>query len=614
MARNELGHLRRSAAVQTFGPGAIIDFRAGDAPVSAVAAGLEEWDRNFPPAGMLHPQTIFEQRLQKKLGVRGFRLPPVRNSANEADADRSLVAVRFPEWLQCPACNLIAPESRWDHEPGRAGRSCAPCTQKAPGRRKVHVIPVRFITACERGHIDEFPWHFWVQHAADCARRRGFLKLTAESSGLAGLVLSCPECGKKRSMDGIFSAPRGGGRPQFPPCRGRRPWLADGTEDCGCQSRAMQRGASNLYFPVIESALSIPPWSDRLQEALGVHWDAICKTHPEDRAAFVRILARGDLAQMLIDRGLTADQLAAEVELRIAGHEAIETSDLRLEEYRQLTGGMREEGLDQEFEIRPCIVPDVLAPWIGRLVRAVRLREVRAMKGFTRIQPPGDPDAGAIAPLSRTRLDWLPAIEVRGEGIFLTLNQAALAEWEERADVRSRAARIHDAAVAAHLDRYGPNAPPPRPVSARFLLLHGFAHALMRQLTLDCGYATTALRERLYAATGDQPMAGLLIYTATSDDDGTLGGLQRQGDPVRMARTVVAAIRAQAWCSSDPLCIEDMLVPEDGHSLAACHACLLAPETACEEFNRLLDRALLVGTPDNPGIGFFHAMLEGDSI
>lgn len=609
--RNELGDLRRSAAVQTFGPGAIIDFRAGDAPVSAVAAGLEEWDRNFPPAGMLHPQAILEERLQKKLGVKGFRLPPVRNSANDADATRSLVAVRFPEWLQCPGCNLIGPEDRWDDEPGRAGRWCASCTQKAPGKRRSYVIPVRFITACERGHIDEFPWHVWVQHAPDCGRRRGFLKLVAENAGLAGLILSCPECHEKRSMDGIFGKPRAGGRSPFPPCRGRRPWLADGTEECGIDSRAMQRGASNLYFPVIESALSIPPWSDRLQEALGVHWDVIRNTHPEDRTLFVRILARGDLLSVLETLQLTADQLAAEIELRISGYEGIETCDLRLEEYRQFTGGVRTEGLDREFEIRPCEVPSVVDPWIGRLVRAVRLREVRAMKGFTRIHPPGDPDAGSVARLSRTDLDWLPAIEVRGEGIFLTLNEAALAAWEQREDVVARTAIIHRASVAAHEERHGADAPPPRSVSARFLLLHGFAHALMRQLTLDCGYASTALRERIYAATGDQPMAGLLIYTATSDDDGTLGGLQRQGDPARMARTIAAAIRAQAWCSSDPLCIEDMLAPEDGLSLAACHACLLAPETACEEYNRLLDRALLVGTPDMPATGFFHDLLEG---
>jgi hypothetical protein len=132
----------------------------------------------------------------------------------------------------------------------------------------------------------------------------------------------------------------------------------------------------------------------------------------------------------------------------------------------------------------------------------------------------------------------------------------------------------------------------------------------MRQLTLDCGYSTSALRERLYVGHGEEDMAGILIYTATTDDDGTLGGLQRQGDPTRVERTILAALNAQVWCSSDPLCIEDMMVDEDGLSLAACHACALAPETSCEQFNRFLDRALLVGAVGNPSLGFFKALLE----
>src|SRR5262249_40336247 len=145
--------------------------------------------------------------------------------------------------------------------------------------------------------------------------------------------------------------------------------------------------------------------------------------------------------------------------------------------------------------------------------------------------------------------------------------------------------------------------PLPKPITPRMLLVHTFAHSLIRQLTLDCGYSSTALRERLYVGYSPTPMAGLLIYTATGDDDGTLGGLQRQGDPARIGRTVVAAVRSQVWCSSDPLCIEDMLAPRDKLSLAACHACVLAPETACEEFNRFLDRAIMVGTPARPNLG-----------
>lgn len=615
MARNELGELRRSAVVGTFGPGAVIDFRAGDASISAVAAGLEEWDSNFSPAGMLHPQTIREERLQKKLGVKGFRLPPVRDPSLERDKERALVAVRFPEWLQCPQCDRIAPENKWSDEPGKAGRWCPSCTQKAPGRKKSFVVPVRFITACEHGHLDEFPWHTWVQHAESCNNKRGFLKLSAEQAGIAGIILSCPECHRRRSLDGIFSSNVGNGRRlMLPACRGRRPWLAAGDEACGEPTRAMQRGASNLYFPVIESALSIPPWSDRLQEALGVHWDAIVNSVPEDRATFIRILARGDLSQVLSELELTPEQLSSEVERRLTAQEAIETTDLRLEEYRQFTNGAPVRGLDREFEIRTRPVPDVISPWISRLVKAVRLREVRAMTGFTRIQPPGDPESPKIASLSREKLDWLPAVEVRGEGVFMTLNEKALQIWEAKPSVIDRAARIHSRWVAEWSARHNDDAALPRPITPRMLLIHTFAHALMRQLTLDCGYASTALRERLYVGTGDSSMAGLLIYTATSDDDGTLGGLQRQGDPERIGRTVKAAIQAQAWCSSDPLCIEDMLAPQDGLSLAACHSCVLAPETACEEFNRFLDRAMLVGTPNQPEIGFFSGLLTGEPI
>lgn len=611
MPRNDLGELRRSAAASGFGPGAIIDFRAGDAAISALAAGLEEWDRNFPPAGILHPQSIREERLQKKLGVKGFRLPPVRDPHIERDKERALVAVRFPQWLQCPRCDLIAPADHWADQPGDAGRWCASCTQKSPGQHKVMVVPVRFVMACEAGHVDEFPWHQWVQHLEVCTGRRGFLKLSSEAAGLAGIILSCPSCKQSRSLDSIFSKATWD---RFPNCRGRRPWLAAPDEVCTNKARAVQRGASNMYFPVTESALSIPPWSDRLQEALGVHFDSIMNAVEEDRIQYIRILARGDLAPVLQELEMTPEQLASEIERRMASHGAIETGNLRLEEYRQFTGGTAVQGADREFEIRPQNVPDEIRPWISRLVKVVRLREVRALTGFTRINPPALPGGPNVAALSiGTIRDWLPAVEVRGEGIFLEFDLRALETWESHEVVRARAAQIDERHRVEWIQRYGDDAPLPPPITARFLMIHTFAHALMRQLTLDCGYSSTALRERLYVET-DPAMAGVLLYTASTDDDGTLGGLQRQGDPQRIGRTVVAGLHAQAWCSSDPLCIEDMLSSQDSLSLAACHSCVLAPETSCEEFNRFLDRALLVGTPGNPELGFFRDLVAGQGI
>lgn len=602
----------------THAPGAIVDFRADGAPVSGVIAGLEEWDRNFWPAGLANPQKISEPRLEKRLNVRGFRLPPVidedyRDSNGRPDG-RSLVAVRFPRWLQCPECEMIAPEWKWGKDAGRAFRYCPNCTAKAPGRKKVFVIPVRFIMACEDGHIQDFPWHRWVGHRENCSwnqnRHRGYLRLHYERPGLAGLYVSCPECGASHSMDGIFSPETMIG---FADCRGKRPWLGGPDQTCSKRPRTLQRGASNLYFPVLESALSIPPWSDRLQIALGVYWNTIVETEPTDRAAFIRILARGDLKPVLEELRMSPEQLTVQVEEKLAKYTEDTSPDLRQEEYRQLTAGMdtrREE--DHEFEIRNVTTPETLSPFFSHIVRVVRLREVRALRGFTRINPPGGSDDQVISPIFREDPHWLPAIEVRGEGIFLEFRKSAIRQWEQIPENIQRAKNVNVPWQREWTKRYGEDSHPPNDITPRYLLVHTFAHALMRQLTLDCGYSSASLRERLYISEGENGMAGILIYTATSDSDGTLGGLQRQGIPARIEDAIRSALKGMEWCSSDPLCIHNHELSDasDNHfNLAACHACCLAPETSCETYNRFLDRATLNGESGKPETGFFTPML-----
>ncbi len=239
------------------------------------------------------------------------------------------------------------------------------------------------------------------------------------------------------------------------------------------------------------------------------------------------------------------------------------------------------------------------------VVRAVRLREVKAITGFTRINPPGDPDSPEIAQLSRTKLSWLPAIEVRGEGIFLALNEQRLKTWEVLPSVVERADTCHERYRADWQARHGAHSEPERFITPRYMLCHTLSHALMRQLTLECGYSSASLQERIYAATGDDAMAGLLIYTATTDSDGTLGGLQRQGLSGRIAGILVRAIAGIEWCSSDPLCITDMMGALQSYSHSSCHSCVLAPETSCEAYNNFLDRGLLIGIPESSETGFF---------
>ena len=475
------------------------------------------------------------------------------------------------------------------------------------------MIPVRFVMACKHGHLDEFPWDWWVGHKPDCPvakrdnpERHPGLMLRSENPGLAGLILSCTKCKARRSMDGVFSKKtweRG------PKCRGHRPWLVNGDEICGGEQNAVQRGASNLYFPVTESALSIPPWSDRLQEALGSWWSSFINL--DDMAQlddYIGILAKGDLEGVLRELEMTPAELAEAVRARIASFGQLRTDDLRPAEYRQfVTEPGRSRTPDIDFETRRETVPPELVPWISRVVRAVRLREVRAIKGFTRINPPGDPDSPDVARLSKEPLEWLPAIEVRGEGIFLALDEERLSAWENRADV---VARVFECEVKHQADwkqRYGDDA---KPLTARYMLCHTLAHALMRQLTLECGYSSASLQERIYAGIGDDRMAGVLIYTATPDSDGTLGGLERQGKSGRIEGILQRAIESIEWCSSDPLCITDMMGAINNFSHSVCHACCLAPETSCETFNSFLDRALLTGDGTGSGLGYFEEMLR----
>jgi hypothetical protein len=588
MPRNELGELRRSQVVTTFGPGAIVDFRVGGyrgATVSVVAAGLEQWNEDASARGLLHTQRISEPRLEKALRVRGFRLPPVQPD-RKVDGDR-LAGVRFPRWLQCPRCERLEPDGNegfWAGDPGDPRRRCPECSSRG---RSIYPVPVRLVTACERGHLDDFPWSWWA-HGAQPDHQPRLILTTGRASGLASLVVRCTVegCGANRTLAGAF------GDEALPlQCRGRRPWL-ETDDDCDRRMRAVQRGASNLYFPIVESALSVPPWSDPIQRGLGIYWSDIAAAGTADeRRQLVELLRLQERTSTPID------ELMAHIEDRLGRLEA--SPDIRVEEYGRLRDTASSRlGDDIDFLLDPETVPHELRPHLSNLARVTRLREVRALTGFTRLVAYAGPaDQDRVAKLSAVSHDWLPAVEIRGEGIFVGLNEHLLAEWEEQGAVQ---ARMHELGSRAPAE-----VARPLPM-AREVLLHTLAHVLMSELALECGYTFAALRERIY---GSPSMAGILVYTGSPDSEGTLGGLVRQGEGDRFVHVLLNALRRAEWCANDPLCGDGRLSLSDTRSLAACHACALAPETSCERFNRELDRGLLVGTPGSEAIGFFRPLL-----
>jgi len=243
-----------------------------------------------------------------------------------------------------------------------------------------------------------------------------------------------------------------------------------------------------------------------------------------------------------------------------------------------------------------------------------KLRETRALTGFTRVFADTDRDIDflqGMLRLNEPEESWLPAFLVFGEGVFLTLDEQRLRQWEKQPEIR---ARVHPLVTRHHALRQARHLRD-RQIGPRYVLLHTLAHLLINRLTFECGYSSAALRERLYVSENPAaPMAGILIYTAAGDAEGTLGGLVRMGKPGRLEPLLERALSGARWCSADPVCMEmgqSGGQGPDSLNLAACHGCSLVPETACEEFNRLLDRGLVIGPFDNPTIGYFSGAMEG---
>jgi hypothetical protein len=230
------------------------------------------------------------------------------------------------------------------------------------------------------------------------------------------------------------------------------------------------------------------------------------------------------------------------------------------------------------------------------------------LAGFTRLVPPDGPGDPRLQPMKLDpAIDWLPAVVVRGEGIFHTFRHETIAKWLSQGGA---AARIESLA-AIYNRRRAQRGQSPRLITPKFIMIHTFAHILITQLSFECGYGSSALRERIYCESEDaaRAMDGVLIYTASGDSEGTMGGLVRQGEIGRLEATVLSGLKRAQWCSSDPVCIESMGQGVDSANLAACHGCALLPETSCEEGNRLLDRAMLVGVSTRRHVGFFADLL-----
>lgn len=638
--------VRRGQLIAPFGVGALI---TNQDSTSMVCGALDHW---YDPDD-IEDITDFvrkeDWRLLARLGLEEVRLPPDYrenhfNSSRDEGKNFNLTidAYRFPRWHVCPICRRM-------RELPLTARSvrCEHCEPKGKYRKPPEMYQVRFVAVCDHGHLQDFPWREWVHRTVDpdC---NGPLKLTAGGgASLASIHVRCEGCDvESRSLAGIT---RGGDDPDQSflsnhlrrdggvyPCQGKKPWTgATEGEDCNRPLRATLRNASNVYFAETISSIYLPESEDS-------QINEIVSTLRSPKFSMVRSMmdsnpdlvfgSMDDLRRSNVDHLGQYSNEQIEEALRIVATAESDSGDegdapngdqgfveggetsYRHSEFEALQSPrqgprltIRDEGLSSYTEDTSRLFNGI------KLVD--RLQVTHVLTGFTRLTPSSDDDLSAWDQRQLLWDDhpqrWLPASVVQGEGIFLRLNEERIRRWEERDDVRSRIAPLqHRYETSRHYD-------PGRTITPRFVMVHTLAHVLINQLVFECGYSTAALRERLYVSgNSDTPMAGLLIYTASGDSDGTMGGLVRMGQPGRLETVLVKALRETEWCSADPICMEAGERGGQGPeslNLAACHNCGLTPETSCEEFNRFLDRGLLIGFGERASEnGYFSEMVFED--
>lgn len=615
----KVGDLRPTQLIFTYGVGAIIDLPY----FSALVMGLDDWAADQGVAREINEARLL-QAVSWVLGgqVKQLLAPPaepdragIPNPFDEL-ARIGVPVATFPRWMLCPRCQLLAPLStnlfeRKDdpYHPERTRYvhvNCQKATNPPP------VVPARFLVACEQGHLDDFPWIEFVHRGpTNC---HAILRLIefGPSGEARDLEVRCETCDNHRRLSDAFGK---AGRARMPQCRGRRPHLRD-YEDKGCPlpAKAILLGASNLWFADVLTALAIPTESGRLAQLVEDQWVVLKQLQTLQNVSLLR-----QLNQLAVFYGYSDAEIWQAIEdKRRQAQSADETgpTDLKQPEWDLLTHPQAQPATE-DFQLRQVGIPPIFDDVFDKVVLVERMREVRALVGFTRIDAPGEYGVDRQSAtdnrmrLSRRDPAWVPAAEVRGEGIFIQFAEAQLQQWLSQAPVKLWDEVFMESHISwrrvRHVEPEDGNYP-----GLRYILLHTVAHALMRQLVLECGYSSASVRERIYARNPGgnpdypEPMAGVLIYTAAPDSEGTLGGLVSLGRPEELERHMRAALRDAALCASDPLCAEHQ-PSHQGITLhgAACHACLFSPETSCERGNRYLDRSLLVPTVEKEDLAFF---------
>ena len=630
--------IRRGQLIMPFGPGNLFVSKDG---TSMMIAGTDFW---FDSASVdVDEFKLHDWRLEAEMNVDHFRLPPdFRTSFSGADNQNiglQIPSLRFPSYHICSRCKLMRPIPYHQVEHPR----CPNCSD----RNLAHQMnQARFISICQKGHIQDFPWREWVHKSSNQECKGPLYYNSGQGASMDSISISCGlknsadgGCGSKENLssallrvDKVGSEVQGSSLKDLIKnldykCQGLRPWLGEKkVSHCNSPPVATLRGAGNVYFPLTRSSISLPKSEDS-------HTQSICdeiderpelnnvllgaydcfedyEENPDERNKdrYEESLKKASnrISGKLIsfkDNDLSVIKTAIDLMIRKARpnhaplpeNRGLRDIAFRQEEYKILQKESSIEDLIIEIpdfkDYLGSKIKDSLLEGIDHISLIKKLVETTVLEGFTRFTPSWKDDFKSDLMLEKNKrlINWLPARQSTGEGIFIRFNEVFLQEWEKRKSVLERVENL-----SKNLDKSDLFKSYEALATPRHVLMHSFAHAMINELTYSSGYGSSALRERLYVSDDPKnPMAGVLIYTASGDSEGSMGGLVMQGRPKTFENLLLRTLTKSSWCSHDPVCAVGKNTGPDSCNNSACYSCCLVPEPSCEFSNAGLDRALL---------------------
>lgn len=584
------GEVREYQLLTSFGLGSIVDFVKD----TVIIAGVDHWKPE-------ESRKIYHRNLAGLTGVEYFLNPKTSNTTGFTGRSLDIPSYIFPEKLYCPQCKTFIDWSEREHADKKEKRLCFLTRNDKICRAPL--LSARFVVICNNGHMEDFPYSWWIHRNEPCTSGKENPRISMFNMGnrsdIDSLYLKCNDCGKMSGMATAFSERAFSGEHGYP-CCGNHPHLPHrnipDADPCEETLKTRLRTSSGVYFPVNMSALSIPPWSKLAFQFVENEKDTLAILTEEQVKQYLTLNILPKVPkQISLNDLLDAYQLVQSEQAQLPTEASV-----YYDEYSVLIKGDVDE--DGEYSAKSVDCPSEFSTFIKQVVAVDKLTVIQAMIGFTRGAPwsSGSLTDPRIVPLSETKKNWLPGVKLNGEGIFIEFDEDKLDAWAKENEQRyvQMKRSLEDSYLTT--EKFSP----------QYVFLHSFSHLFIRALSEVCGYNTASIQEKIYStfqneSTSEQTMNGVLIYLASTDSEGSLGGLISVAENTNKLYAVLQRMLQTAlWCSGDPLCSTAMQQGLNGLNYAACHDCTLLPETSCEIQNTLLDRVSVVGLAENRSLGF----------